>query len=116
MEKRKNRDDMEIEEIRNRLTQQDKLLNEILISVRGSIAMGIEGVRPMLDEMKQSMEQVISDIAHLQRWKKMTQQKEDNAISSRNLLYTRILAVIGGVGTVTAVVLGIKEMWEFFHK
>jgi hypothetical protein len=116
MEKRKNHEHMEIEEIRNRLNQQDKLLNEILISVRGSIAMGIDGVRPMLEEMKDSMAQVISDVAHLQRWKKMQQDKSDNAISSRNLLYTRILAVIGGSGTLIAVVLGIKEMWEFFHK
>lgn len=105
-------DDMEIDEIRNRLTQQDKTLSDILIAIRGSLATDTNGLIQKVRELKESMDQLISDVAHLQRWKKMTQDSKGKVVISVGVFFTRVLAAIGGLGTIVAIVLALKELAE----
>ncbi len=75
MAKRNNGDD-EMESIVEHLDRQDKTLQEILVVIRGSVALGVDGVLTSLKEMRETQTQIISDVAHLQRWKKMVQENK----------------------------------------
>lgn len=112
----KPRDMVEIEEIRKRLTDQDEMLKDISRLLKGSVNLNMQGLVPLINELDTKIQTIIQDIAHLQRWKKMIQSKSEAITSKRNLLFTQILAVIGGGGTLTAIILGVKEIVEWLHK
>lgn len=112
MAKKITQDDMDIDEIRGRLTTQDKTLNEILIVLRGSISTDTHGLMQRVKEIKGQLDQVISDIAHLQRWKKMMDDNKGKLTITFTTLFTRVLAVIGALGSLVGIVLAIKELSE----
>lgn len=107
---------VEIEEIRKRLTDQDEMLRDISRLLKGSVNLNMQGLIPMINEMDTKIQTIINDVAHFHRWKKLIQSKSDAITASRNLLFTRVLAVIGGGGTLIAIVLGVKEIIEWIHQ
>lgn len=123
---RKNRDDMEIESLKSHLGKQDEILKEqnhkmdimegsmkeILGLLKGSFIMDSKGMISDVKEMRVSITQIVSDIAHLQRWKKMMQDSKGTLTIRLSVLFTRTLAIIGGLGTIVAIALGLKELME----
>ena len=88
MGKRPRDEDMqELDDINARLTEQDKVLKEqsktpeqMLWTLKGSGNFGLEGLMRGMEKMEEtiekmdaSMRQIISDVAHLQRWKQRLQ-------------------------------------------
>ena len=111
----KSKDMGEIEEIRKRLTDQDEMLKDISRLLKGSVNLNMQGLVPLINELDTKIQTMITDIAHLQRWKKMIQSKTEAIAATRNLLFTRILAVVGGGGTLVAIILGVKEIVDWVH-
>lgn len=123
---RKNKEDMEIESLKAHLIEQDEILKEqnhkmdilegsmkeILGLLKGSFIMDSKGMIGDVKEMRTSIGQVISDIAHLQRWKKMMQDSKGTLTIRLSVLFTRALAIIGGIGTIVAIALGLKELMD----
>lgn len=125
------KESMEIEQIKMHLNRQDQILkeqnetlkeqdhnlnllkggvNEVLGLLKGSFATDSKGMISNVKEMRESMGQIVSDIAHLQRWKKMVQDSKGTLTIRFSVLFTRVLAIIGGLGTIVAIALGIKEL------
>lgn len=107
---------MEIEEIRQRLSQQDNLLKEILLAVKGSVSMGIEGLLPTVIKLEESMNQMVKDVAHLQRWKQKVIENKGKFTISFSVLLTRFLTIIGGLGTIVAIALGVIKLIDWLKK
>lgn len=115
--------DMEIVEIRKRLTDQDRVLDqqsdalkEIMQLLKGSVNLNMEGLIPMINNIEKSIKEMISDIEHLKRWKKMQQENKGKFTISFSVLLTRVLAVVGGVGMIVSIALGIKQLIDWLHK
>lgn len=113
----------EVEEILNRLTQQDvrlsnqdRMLDDISKLLKGSVSLNLQGILPMVNEMKDSMGQVVSDVAHLQRWKKREQESKGTFTIRTSVMITRILAVIGAIGVLVGAVLGGLQAIETYTK
>lgn len=125
------RDSMEIEKLKLHLNKQDEILeqqnetlkeqehnlkilkglvDEVLDLLKGSFAMDSKGMIANVREMREAMGQITSDIAHLQRFKKMLQDSKGTMTIKFSVLFTHILAVVGGLGTIVAIALGIKEL------
>ncbi len=110
----------EIAEIRQRLTNQDtmlekqeKLLDEISKLLKGSINLNMQGLIPMMNEMKTSVAQVVSDVAHLERWKKREQESKGTFTIRTSVFITRVLAYIGAAATVIGIVLGVLQIIDW---
>lgn len=86
-------DDMqELQDIRARLTHQDQVLKDqsetlkqIFWTLKGSVSLGLDGLMPTVEKLEQtitkmdeSMRQIISDLAHLQKWKLRMQRGDFN--------------------------------------
>lgn len=116
----KSKPDMEIVEIRKRLTDQDKVLDqqseslkEIMHLLKGSVNLNMQGLIPMINNIEVSVKNMILDIEHLKRWKKMQQENRGKFTISISVLLTRALAVIGGLGMIVSIALGIKQLIEW---
>lgn len=96
----------------HRLTQQDKVLDEISKLIKGSVSMNLQGMIPMVNEMKFSVGQVVSDVAHLQRWKKKELESRGTFTIRTSVMITRILAFVGAAGIIVGAVLGIIQIIE----
>lgn len=117
---------MEIESLKAHLIVQDEILKEqnhkmdilegsmkeILGLLKGSFIMDSKGMISDVKEMRGSITQIVSDIAHLQRWKKMMQDSKGTLTIRLSVLFTRALAIIGGLGTIVAIALGLRELME----
>jgi hypothetical protein len=98
--------DQQDKRLDKRLEDQDDMLKDISKVLKGSVALGLQGVVPMMNEMKASMTQICSDVAHLQRWKKREQESKGTFTIRTSVMITRILAVIGAAGVLIGAVLG----------
>lgn len=123
---RKHKEDMEIESLKAHLLEQDEILKEqnhkmdildrsmkeILGLLKGSAIMDSKGLIAGMKEMKDSMGVILTDLQHLQRWKKLMQDSKGTLTIRLSVLFTRALAIIGGLGTIVAIALGLKELME----
>jgi len=131
MSKRPNNNEEEMGDITHHLERQDKTLNEILIVLRGSVSLGVDGVVHKLGEMGKSQEQMISDVAHLLRFKKemrdlkivdelyqLKQWRRDEEKNKGKLTISWVdgakvvFQIIGLAGTVIGIFLGIKQIFD----
>jgi len=99
-----------------RLTNQDRMLDDISKVIKGSVSLNLQGVLPMVNEMKDSMHQIVSDVAHLQRWKKREQESKGTFTIRTSVMITRVLAVIGAIGVVVGAILGGLQAYETYKK
>lgn len=113
----------EVEQILNRLTQQDqrlanqdRVLDDISKLIKGSVTLNLQGMIPMMNDLKDSMGQVVSDVAHLQRWKKREQEMKGTFTIRTSVMITRILAGIGALGVLIGAVLGVIQILEAVNK
>ncbi len=112
MGKRLANEDIEMDTIKNHLDRQDKTLNEILIVLRGSVSLGVEGMLNNMRELERSNTQIVSDIAHLQRWKKMVQENQGKVTVSWREAAKTLFSVIGIAGTIVGMFLAIKQIFD----
>lgn len=105
----------EVEEIMHKLNQQDRILEDISKLLKGSVSLNLQGIIPMINDMKQSMVQVVSDVADLQRWKKQEQESKGTFTIRTSVMITRILAVIGAVGIIVGAILGGLQAYEVYQ-
>lgn len=109
---KRNPDDNEISLIREHLDRQDKTMNEILTVIRGSVAMGVDGIIAKQKEAEEAIEKLISDVAHLHRWKKIMQENKGKfTVSVADVLKT-VFSIIGLSGTLIGLFLGLKELFD----
>lgn len=99
-----------------RLTNQDRMLDDISKVIKGSVSLNLQGVLPMVNEMKDSMHQIVSDVAHLQRWKKREQESKGTFTIRTSVMITRLLAGIGAIGVIVGAVLGGLQILEMIQK
>jgi hypothetical protein len=112
MGKRPANEEPEMDTVKEHLNRQDKTLNEILIVMKGSVALGVDGVVYKLKEMEKSQQQIISDIAHLQRWKKSVQESKGKFTVSWVDVAKTIFSIIGVSGTIVGLFLAIKQLFD----
>lgn len=95
-----------------RFNGQDEMLKDIQRLLKGSVSLNLQGILPMVNEMKDSMSQVVSDVAHLQRWKKKEQESKGTFTIRTSVFITRLLAIIGAVGVIVGAMLGGLQIIE----
>lgn len=105
----------EVESILKRLTQQDRILEHLSQLIKGSSALNIEGVLPMLRTMKTTQEKIVSDVQHLQNWKAKELESKGTISIKTSILITRILAIIGALGVLVGAILGITQFIDWLH-
>lgn len=96
----------------NHLERQDKTLAEILIVIRGSVSLGVEGAIDKLKVMEKTQQQIISDVAHLQRWKKQVIEGKGKITFTWWDAGKIVFSIIGIAGTIVAMFLGLKQIFE----
>lgn len=111
MAKKTNEDD-EMAEIREHLNRQDKTLQEILHVLKGSIAMGTEGIIHKQKAADKAMQVIISDVAHLQRWKKMMQDTRWKFLVSPLEIFKTVSGILVLAATIVGIVVALKELFE----
>ena len=95
-----------------RFNGQDEMLKDIQRLLKGSVSLNLQGILPMVNEMKDSMSQVCTDVAHLQRWKKKEQESKGTFTIRTSVFITRLLAIIGAVGVIVGAALGGLQIIE----
>lgn len=98
--------------ITTHLDRQDKTLAEILIVLRGSVALGVEGAVDRLKVMEKTQQQMIADIAHLQRWQKMVRENKGKVTVTWVDAAKVIFSMVGLAGTIVAMFLGLKQLFD----
>lgn len=96
----------------HRFNGQDEMLKDIQRLLKGSVSLNLQGILPMVNEMKDSMSQVVTDVAHLQRWKKREQESKGTFTIRTSVFITRILAIIGAIGVIVGAALGGLQIIE----
>lgn len=99
-----------LEHIEHTQNVQSDTLKEVLILLRGSVAMGVNGI---LEEHKQIKKQLIEfakALRDIEEWRQDVIDSKGKITITIGALFTRTMAVIGAIGTVVAIVLGIKEL------
>lgn len=121
--------DEEMDSIIKHLDRQDKTLNEILIVIKGSVALGVDGIIAKQLEMTKSVDLILSDVAHLQRFKKdlqdsnikkeiwdLKQWKRDVEQSKGKInmwdVFKTVSAFIVAVSAFAAGLLALKQLFE----
>jgi hypothetical protein len=105
-------DDMELASIKDHLERQDETLKEILIVLRGSISMGVSGIIKDHDTLRQQLGKLTSDVAHYERWRQKQIADKGKITISLGQMFTRVMALIGGVGTLVGIMLALKQLFD----
>lgn len=103
---------MEISAIRQHLERQDETMKEILLTLRGSIAMGVDGIIQKQREAEAAIDQLVRDVAHLQSWKKRMQEDRGTIRLRWIDAVKTAFAVVGGIGTFVGLLLALKQLFE----
>ena len=112
MGKQPKKEDEEMETIMDHLDRQDKTLHEILILLRGSVSLGVEGIVSKQSDFEDRLLKLINEVAHYERWRQKQIENRGKITISIGQLFTRILALIGGIGTLIGLLLGFKQLLE----
>ena len=105
----------EVESILKRLTQQDRVLDQLSQLIKGSSSLNIEGVLPMLRTMKTTQEKIVTDVQHLQNWREKEIESKGTISIKTSILITRVLAIIGAIGVLVGAVLGATQFIDWLH-
>lgn len=113
-----NTDDMEITLIREQLArlenandQQGETMKEILILLRGSVSMGVQGILTQYAQLREQVNQLTSDLAHYERWRQKQIADKGKITITVSTMVQRILAFIGAGGTIVGIILGLRDIF-----
>lgn len=106
-------DDMEAElaDLKNQLTRQDKLLEEINNIVSGNSSYRIRGMRDVIGGIEQKMEHIETKVNTLD--KKITEISDGKGkwVIRLNNIPTAITAVVLFIGSLLSIALAVKELF-----
>lgn len=122
----KTKQSVEIETIKKHLDRQDKILEglqgdntvleksmkEILDLLKGSFIMDSKGLIQNMKDMREIADNTKTELSTMALWIKNFEDSKGTLTIRFSVLFTRILAVIGGLGVVASIALAIKELLE----
>lgn len=122
----KTKQSVEIETIKKHLDRQDKILEglqgdntvleksmkEILDLLKGSFIMDSKGLIQNMKDMREIADNTKTELSTMALWIKNFEDSKGTLTIRFSVLFTRVLAVIGGLGVVASIALAIKELLE----
>lgn len=122
----KTKQSVEIETIKKHLDRQDKILEglqgdntvleksmkEILDLLKGSFIMDSKGLIQNMKEMREISNHTKTELSTISLWVKNFEDSKGTLTIRFSVLFTRVLAVIGGLGVVASIALAVKELLE----
>lgn len=109
MPRKRNPTDDEMKTIDTRLDQQDNVLQEILLCLKGSESMNIEGVIPAQKRIEKKLDQ---EIEHLNEWKDNIQKYFD-VISGKPFKRFIIIVIVLFAGMFIYLKFGATMFWKY---
>lgn len=117
---------VEIETIKQHLDRQDKILEglkgdntvleksmkEILGLLKGSFITDSKGLIQNMKEMRELSDHTKTELSTISLWIKNFEDSKGTLTIRFSVLFTRVLAVIGGLGVVASIALAVKELLE----
>lgn len=107
---------MQIKEFEARLEKSDDLVKDLILAIKGSASMNIQGALPLLQEMNKEVKQAMKDISDIQRWRTTVEASKGMISIKTSVLLTRFLAFIGFCATLVGVFLGITQLIDWINK
>lgn len=107
---------MQIKEFENRLEKSDDLIKDLLLTLKGSASMNIQGALPLLQEMSRELKEAVREISDIQRWRTTVEASKGMISIKTSVLLTRILAVIGAGATLIGVFTGMTQLVDWINK
>lgn len=121
---RKTKTTVEIETIKQHLDRQDKILEglkgndivleksmkEILDLLKGSFIMDSKGLIQNMKDMREMSDHTKTELSTISLWIKNFEDSKGTLTIRFSVLFTRVLAVIGGLGVVASIALAVKEL------
>lgn len=101
---------LELKNIGTAQKQQSETMKEVLILLRGSVAMGVNGILEDHKQIRQQLIEFSKGIASLEQWRKEITDSKGKITITLSALFTRVMATIGTIGTIVGIALGIKEL------
>lgn len=92
------------------MESQRLVMEQLLITVRGSINYGVAGMMTDVKLMKERLDKIEEGQEALFDWKSDIDSSKGKITITIGTLFQRSLAAIGAAGTVVAIVLGLKEL------
>lgn len=122
----KTKQSVEIETIKKHLDRQDKILEglqgdntvleksmkEILDLLKGSFIMDSKGLIQNMKDMREIADNTKTELSTMALWIKNFEDSKGTLTIRFSVLFTRVLAVIGGLGVVASIALAVKELLE----
>lgn len=122
----KTKQSVEIETIKQHLDRQDQILEglkgndevleksmkEILGLLKGSVIMDSKGLIQNMKEMREISNHTKTELSTISLWVKNFEDSKGTLTIRFSVLFTRVLAAIGGLGVVASIALAIKELLE----
>lgn len=99
-----------LRDIEKQQKTQSDTMKEVLILLRGSVAMGVNGILEDHKEIRKQLIEFSKGLADLERWQQEITDSKGKITITVSQLFTRTMAVIGALGTMVAIILGIKEL------
>jgi hypothetical protein len=106
------KNDDEMEKIVQHLDRQDKTLNEILIVLRGSVALGVDGIVEKQADFEERLVKLINEVAHYERWRQRIIAERGKITFSLSSAVKNAFAFIGALGALIGGLLALKQWLE----
>jgi hypothetical protein len=94
----------------------NKAMDEILGLLKGSSIMNYPGIIKSFQLFEEKMETTIAQMEHWERWRQNQIAKKGTFTFRTATLFTKTLAVIGGIATLSSVIYGILEIIEVIKR
>jgi hypothetical protein len=108
--------DVEIKNFERRLDQSDELTKQLLIALKGSASMNIQGALPLLEELRKDLKEAVTDVSDLKRWRKIVEESKGTVSIKASVFLTRVLQVIGGAGVIASIAVAVMHLIDWLKK
>lgn len=99
-----------LEVINAKQTVQGENLSTLLILIKGSVDLGINGMIEDTKHLRNQLHNVSQDVASLKHWRSEVVDGKGKITITLSSLFTRVMATIGTIGTIVGIVIGIKSL------
>lgn len=100
---------MELSVIKEKLVETDSRLDRVLLILEGDMSAGINGVISGYAEIREQLNQLMRDFAHLERWRQKQIEDRGKITITISTLVQRIAAIAGAVSTVLYIIEQLKK-------
>jgi phosphoribosylformylglycinamidine (FGAM) synthase-like amidotransferase family enzyme len=112
--------DLELKQRLDQLGSENKILqksmDEINEWLKGSTLLNYEGVIKAFEKIQIKQGTLLEQMAHWERWRQNQIAKKGTFTFRTADLFTKMLAVIGGIATVVAIIYTITQIIDWVHK